>query len=75
MLSGETAKGAYPVEAVEMMHHVARLAESVICYPPLLHDLRALTPKPTENTETIAIAAVTAVVETQAKALLVLTTS
>jgi len=75
MLSGETAKGDYPVEAVEMMHHVCLLAESVICYPPLFHDLGAITPKPTNSTEAIANCAVTAVIQHEAAAILVLTTS
>jgi pyruvate kinase len=75
MLSGETAKGKYPVEAVEMMHHVCLLAESVICYPPLFEDIRHLTSKPTSSTETVACSAVTASEEHQAGAIIVLTTS
>jgi pyruvate kinase len=58
-----------------MMHHVCSLAESVIHYPPLFHDIRALTAKPTYNTETVACAAVSAALEHNAAAIIVLTTS
>ncbi len=37
MLSGETAKGIYPVAAVEMMAETCVLAESSVCYPPLFN--------------------------------------
>ena len=37
MLSGETAKGTYPVAAVEMMAETCVLAESSVCYPPLFN--------------------------------------
>ncbi|KAL1915734.1 uncharacterized protein VTP21DRAFT_6493 [Calcarisporiella thermophila] len=75
MLSGETAKGIYPLEAVSTMHETCVLAESVICYPPLFNELRALQPRPTETTETVASSAVSAAHEQQAGAILVLTTS
>lgn len=75
MLSGETAKGNYPVDAVRTMHETCLLAESVICYPQLFNDLRLLTPLPTTTTEAIACAAVNAAQEQGAKAILVLTTS
>jgi pyruvate kinase len=75
MLSGETAKGAYPIQAVEMMSHVCALAESSFCYTPYFNELRALTPKPTANTETVASSAVNASIEHQASAIIVLTTS
>ncbi|KAL1919776.1 uncharacterized protein VTP21DRAFT_1707 [Calcarisporiella thermophila] len=75
MLSGETAKGSYPLEAVRMMHETCVLAESVICYPPLFNELRALQPRPTETTETVASSAVSAAHEQRAGAILVLTTS
>lgn len=51
------------------------LAETAICYPPLYDDLRAVQVRPTETSETVAIAAVAAAAEQDAKALLVLSTS
>ncbi|RKP12208.1 pyruvate kinase [Piptocephalis cylindrospora] len=75
MLSGETAKGSYPVETVAMMDHVCSLAESVLCYPPLFNETRALQPRPTENTETIAASAVNASIDHKAGAIIVLTTT
>ncbi|KAK9479084.1 pyruvate kinase [Lipomyces japonicus] len=75
MLSGESAKGLYPVEAVSMMHETCLLAEMAIAYPPLFNELRSLTPRPTDTVETIAVAAVSASFEQQAKAIIVLSTS
>ncbi|KAG0363911.1 Pyruvate kinase [Podila minutissima] len=75
MLSGETAKGAYPLEAVRTMHETCVLAESAICYPPLFNELRDLTPRPTTTTETVASSAVSAAHEQAAGAIIVLTTS
>ena len=75
MLSGETAKGDYPMEAVRMMAETCYLAESSICYAPLFADLRNITPRPTETAETLAIAAVAAATEQNAGAILVLSTS
>ncbi|KAI0229579.1 Pyruvate kinase [Massospora cicadina] len=75
MLSGETAKGAYPFEAVKMMSQVTVLAESVISYDVLFNELRALTPRPTSVAEATCSSAVNASFEEQAGAILVLTTS
>lgn len=75
MLSGETAKGSYPIEAVHTMHQTCLLAESVICYSQLFNELRSLTPLPTPTTETIASSSVSAALEQGAGAILVLTTS
>lgn len=75
MLSGETAKGTYPIEAVQTMHQTCLLAESVICYPILFNELRSLTPLPTSTPETVACAAVNAAHEQGAKAIIVLTSS
>jgi pyruvate kinase len=75
MLSGETAKGAYPIQSVLMMAETCLLAESAICYPPLFDDIRAIQPRPTETVETVAIAAVAAASEQSASAIIVLSTS
>ncbi|KAI8376176.1 pyruvate kinase [Radiomyces spectabilis] len=75
MLSGETAKGNYPIEAVRTMHDICLLAESVLCYPAIFNEIRSLTVLPTETTETVACAAVSAAHEQKAGAIIVLTTS
>jgi len=75
MLSGETAKGAYPIQSVLMMAETCLLAEAAICYPPLFDDIRSIQPRPTETAETVAIAAVAAASEQNASAILVLSTS
>jgi len=75
MLSGETAKGSYPIEAVQMMHETCIIAESVICYPPLFMELRALRPDRIETVETVASSAVSAALEQHAGCILVLSTS
>merc|ERR1712130_444540 len=46
MLSGETAKGDYPVEAVTMMHETCLLAEVAIPYVNAFDELRKLAPVP-----------------------------
>jgi pyruvate kinase len=38
MLSGETAAGAYPLEAVQTMHRIASRAEMALNYPAILAD-------------------------------------
>ncbi len=91
MLSGETAKGNYPIQSGEspalqndtrtdgqtvlIMAETCLLAEAAICYPPLFDDTRAIQPRPTETVETVAIAAVAASSEQRASAILVLSTS
>ncbi|EJT52353.1 pyruvate kinase [Trichosporon asahii var. asahii CBS 2479] len=75
MLSGETAKGKYPIEAVKMMAETAYLAESAISYNGLFDQLRQLTPRPTETAETLALSAVAASIEQDAGAIIVLSTS
>lgn len=75
MLSGETAKGDYPIEAVTMMHETCLLAEVAIPYVNAFDELRKLAPVPCPTTETCAMAAVSASLEQNAGAILVLTTS
>ncbi|KAF9206944.1 Pyruvate kinase [Haplosporangium sp. Z 27] len=75
MLSGETAKGMYPLESVKTMHETCLLAESALCYPPLFKEILDLTERPTKTTETVASSAVSAAHEQEAGAIIVLTTS
>ena len=74
MLSGETAKGSYPIESVALMAETVLLAEQTIFYPNLFNEIRLLTPRPTPTTETVCCAAVSAQLEQDAKAIIVITT-
>lgn len=74
MLSGETAKGSYPVESVRMMHETTIMAETAIA-PRVSEDIRGLTTIPTATTETVCCSAVAAAHEQNAKAIIVLSTS
>lgn len=75
MLSGETAKGSYPREAVIMMHETCLLAEVAIPYANSFDELRTTVPRPIETSESIAISAVGASMELNAGAIITLTTS
>jgi pyruvate kinase len=74
MLSGETAKGSYPKEAVTMMHDTCLLAEMAIPYVSFFDELRTVMPRPVDTVESIAMSAVGASLELNAGAILVLTT-
>jgi pyruvate kinase len=74
MLSGETAKGSYPIEAVTMMHETCLQAEVAIPYISAFEELRRIAPVPVHTTETCAIAAVSASLEQNAGAIVTLTT-
>ncbi|KAM4690185.1 pyruvate kinase PKLR [Rhinophrynus dorsalis] len=75
MLSGETAKGQYPVESVHMQHAIAREAEAAIYNQQLFEELRRVTPLTQDPTEVTAIGAVEASFKCCAGAIIVLTTS
>ncbi|KAF1990267.1 pyruvate kinase [Aulographum hederae CBS 113979] len=75
MLSGETAKGNYPKEAVNIMHETCLLAEMAIPYVTAFDELRRVVPMPIKTSETCAMAAVSASLEQNAGAIVVLTTS
>ncbi|XP_065886442.1 pyruvate kinase PKM-like isoform X2 [Dysidea avara] len=75
MLSGETAKGKYPVEAVRMMSSVCLEAEAAMFHRVMYHELRDLTPTPTPTTTTTAIAAVDASFSQNCAAIICLTTT
>lgn len=74
MLSGETAKGNYPKEAVTMMHETCLLAEVAIPYANVFDELRTSIQRPIETSESIAISAVGASMELNAGAIITLTT-
>eukprot|EP00069_Balaena_mysticetus_P022195 bmy_03388T0 len=60
MLSGETAKGNFPVEAVKMQHAIAREAEAAVYHRQLFEELRRAAPLSRDPTEVTAIGAVEA---------------
>jgi len=74
MLSGESAKGQYPVEAVTIMHEICREAETAIFHQQLFDEMKNMVDK-TDAPETVAISAVSASFTIGAAAIFVLTTS
>lgn len=58
-----------------MMAETCLLAEAAIAYPVVFDELRAITPRPTDTVETVAMAAVAAASEQNAAAIIVLSTS
>uniref|UniRef100_A0A8I4A483 Pyruvate kinase n=1 Tax=Callithrix jacchus TaxID=9483 RepID=A0A8I4A483_CALJA len=75
MLSGETAKGDYPLEAVRMQHLIASEAEAAIYHLQLFEELRRLAPITSDPTEATAVGAVQASFKCCSGAIIVLTKS
>ncbi|KAK2102354.1 hypothetical protein P7K49_020021 [Saguinus oedipus] len=75
MLSGETAKGDYPLEAVRMQHLIALEAEAAIYHLQLFEELRGLAPITSDPTEATAVGAVEASFKCCSGAIIVLTKS
>jgi len=76
MLSGETAKGDYPVVCVKTMAKIAKEAEACIWNERTFEDMmRTDVAAVTDNTTTTAISAVMASYKCKASAIVVLTTS
>lgn len=75
MLSGETAKGEYPLECIETMAKTQMEAEAAIWHKNLFRDLTSLQPAPIDATHSCAISAVEASSKTIASAIICLTTS
>ncbi|KAA0724344.1 Pyruvate kinase PKM [Triplophysa tibetana] len=73
MLSGETAKGDYPLEAVHMQHLIAREAEAAMFHRQVFEELRRTSHLTRDPTESVAIGAVEASFKCCASAILVLT--
>ncbi len=75
MLSGETAKGDYPLECLRMMHAIAREAESAVYHKDLFESLRYSNFKKGDYVNSAAIAAVDASFHSNSSLIIVLTTS
>lgn len=82
MLSGETAMGQYPVQAVEAMARIAARAENSLAYRPqmLAEALRDVLsaegdPSPDKHTDAITTAAVHIAEQTGAKAIICVSSS
>ena len=72
MLSGETAKGSYPLEAVRMMADTCREAESAMCYRQLHADLMGEMKPPVTTVASVASSAVTTACTSKAAAIICL---
>ncbi|KAK0714395.1 pyruvate kinase [Apiosordaria backusii] len=75
MLSGETAKGNYPYEAVREMSETCLKAENTIPYVSHFEELCALVKRPVSIVESCAMAAVRTSLDLNAAAIFVLSTS
>lgn len=75
MLSGETAKGNYPYEAVREMSEACLKAENTIPYVSHFEEMCALIKRPVSVAESCAMAAVRASLDLNAAAIIVLSTS
>jgi pyruvate kinase len=75
MLSGETAKGKYPLQCIQLMHETAREAEACLFHRELFENLRYFTKPPLDQMQSTAIAAVEAAFRSYASLIVVLTHS
>uniref|UniRef100_A0A3B1JLQ7 Pyruvate kinase n=2 Tax=Astyanax mexicanus TaxID=7994 RepID=A0A3B1JLQ7_ASTMX len=75
MLSGETAKGDYPLEAVRTQHMIAREAEAAMFHRQLFEELRRANKMTHDPSEAVAIGAVESSFKCCASAIIVLTKS
>jgi pyruvate kinase len=63
MLSGETANGDYPVNAVTIMGKVCVEAERTLNYRRLFNDIKLYSPQPIDTSEAVASALCSAVLD------------
>ncbi|XP_048886877.1 pyruvate kinase PKM isoform X1 [Brienomyrus brachyistius] len=75
MLSGETAKGDYPLEAVRTQHMIAREAEAAMFHRQLFEELRRSSRLTRDPSEAVAVGAVESAFKCCASAIIILTKS
>lgn len=75
MLSGETAKGEYPLDCVRTMANISKEAEAAIWSGEFFRDLSQTITPPLDMAQSIAISAVESANKTLAAAIVVITTS
>ncbi|CAF2802048.1 unnamed protein product [Rotaria sp. Silwood2] len=75
MLSGETAKGKYPIQCIQLMHEIVREAEACLFHRELFENLSHFTKPPLGQMQSVAIAAVEAAFRSYASLIIVLTHS
>jgi len=75
MLSGETANGEYPVNAVSIMAKICTEAEKVINYRTLFDDIKMHTELPISTAESTAASAANAALTLDIDLIIVLTDS
>ncbi|KAE9415941.1 hypothetical protein Angca_005300, partial [Angiostrongylus cantonensis] len=75
MLSGETAKGDYPLETVKTMHYLCIEAEAASNHRRYVEDVLWHTNRPTDMTHTVVLAAITAAVKCHAAAIILVTST
>ena len=73
MLSGETANGDYPMNAVSVMAKICLEAENISNYKRMYSDLRLYSPQPLPTAEAVAAAAVATVLDLNIDLIIVLT--
>ncbi|EEB18600.1 pyruvate kinase, putative [Pediculus humanus corporis] len=75
MLSGETAKGDYPLQCVLTMANICKEAEAAVSHKQLFIDLSTAIKVPVDAGHAVAIATVEAAINCNAAAIVVITTS
>merc|ERR1719263_2534823 len=74
MLSGESAGGDYPIQAVTIMAKICVEAEKTLNYRRVYNDLKLYTPGPVSTTEAVASAVCSAVLDQKDIALIIVLT-
>ena len=73
MLSGESANGSYPIQAVTIMSKCCAEAERCIDYKRTFNDIKLFTPSPVSTSEALAASAVSTVQDLNVDLIIVLT--